>query len=222
MQHPKFCSEPEHFIRAFGIIQKDLLEIFNYIEPDDRNLQTYSYRVHELFMRACIEVEANFKAILEENGYSRSGDWRILDYRKIEASHFLSMYEIKLPTWRSGTKILKPFDDWVASGKPAWYQDYHAAKHDRHRSFTKANLENLLLSVAGVAVLLGAQFLDGHFGSSATLLATFGPGDGFENAIGSYFRIKFPDNLPLAERYSFTWPSIKSDPDPFENFPYPP
>lgn len=220
MRHPKFCAEPEHYIRAFEIIQKDLIEIFDYIEPDNVNLATYSYRIHELFMRSCIEVEANLKAILKENGYSKTSNWTIADYRKIEQSHFLSMYEVKLPVWRTGTKILKPFEAWTANGKPVWYQEYHAAKHDRHGAFMKANFENLLTSVAGLVVLLGAQFLSGCFESEAGLLATFGPSDGYEKAIGGYFRIKFPDNIPVTERYDFDWPSLSGQTDPFVSYPY--
>ena len=97
--HKKFASDPEHYTRAFSIIQKDLLEIFDYIEPSDINLRCYSFRLHELFMRACIEVEANFKAILVENGYTKSGDLNMGDDRKTEASHRLSAFEVKFPVW---------------------------------------------------------------------------------------------------------------------------
>ena len=221
MRHPKFCTEPEHYIRAYEIIQKDLIEIFDYIEPDEANLGTYSFRIHELFMRACIEVEANFKAILNENGYAKPGNWNIVDYRKIETSHFLSLYEVKLPVWRSGTKILRPFRDWTMNGQPNWYQEYHATKHDRHTAFTKANFENLLNSITGLVVLLGAQFLEGCFASQASLLAVFGPNDGYEDAIGGYFKIKFPPSIPAAERYNFDWHTIEGQADPFANYPYP-
>jgi len=62
-----YAEAPEHYVRAFMIIQNDLQKLFEYVEPADENLGTYSYRIHELFMRSCIELEANFKAILREN-----------------------------------------------------------------------------------------------------------------------------------------------------------
>lgn len=71
VSHPDFANFPEHYIRAFLLIQKDLLKLFDYIEPADENLNTFSYRVHELLTRTCIEVEANLKAILLENGYTK-------------------------------------------------------------------------------------------------------------------------------------------------------
>jgi hypothetical protein len=32
IMHPDFAKEPQHYIRAFELIQKDLLELFDYIE----------------------------------------------------------------------------------------------------------------------------------------------------------------------------------------------
>jgi hypothetical protein len=100
IRHRMFATDPEHYVRAFAIIQKDILELFDFVEPADTNLPCYSYRIHELFMRTCIEIEANFKAILAENGYGRSGDWNMTDYQKTEASHLLSAYLVKFPVWQ--------------------------------------------------------------------------------------------------------------------------
>jgi hypothetical protein len=57
----EYANLPHHYTRAFFIIQKDLLNIFEFIEPADVNLIAYSFRIHELLMRICIEIEANFK-----------------------------------------------------------------------------------------------------------------------------------------------------------------
>ena len=81
MLHPKFAQAPEHYVRAFLLLLKDLQELFDYIEPADKNLHCYSYRIHALLLRACVEVEANCKAILKENGYSKSDNWNMDDGR---------------------------------------------------------------------------------------------------------------------------------------------
>jgi hypothetical protein len=78
ISHPKLSSEAEHYIRAFFIIQKDLIELFDYIEPANTNNNCYSYRIHELFMKTCIGVEANFKAILFENTYRKRKNLTIM------------------------------------------------------------------------------------------------------------------------------------------------
>jgi hypothetical protein len=90
IMHPAFAKEPQHYIRAFELIQEDLLDLFDYIEPADVNLHCYSYRIHALHLRTCIEVEANCKAILKENGYPTGSDWNMRDYKKLEKTHHLS------------------------------------------------------------------------------------------------------------------------------------
>src|SRR5215510_11889193 len=97
---PRYAIAPKQFIRAFELIQKDLLELFDYVEPADKNRECYSFRILELLLRTCIEVEANCKAILEENGYTRPGNWNMRDdYFKLNLTHRLSSYEVKFPVW---------------------------------------------------------------------------------------------------------------------------
>jgi hypothetical protein len=90
----RYACAPEQYVLAFELIQKDLLELFDYIEPAHLNRQCYSYRIHELLMRTCVEVEANCKAIMSENGYSPppNRNWKRVDYKKLEVTHKLSSY----------------------------------------------------------------------------------------------------------------------------------
>jgi hypothetical protein len=201
IRHPKFAAEPEHYVRAFTIIQKDVLELFDFVEPADTNLSCYSYRIHELFMRTCIEIEANFQAILNENGYVRAGDWNMVDYRKSEPSHLLSAYLIKFPVWQGAKHTRQPFGAWPIDRGLAWYQDYNAAKHSRHGNFGKASFSNLLDAFAALAAVLSAQFWTEDFSPSAGFYAAEGSWDGLEGAVGGYLRVKFPDAWPAAERY---------------------
>ncbi len=169
IKHRKYAADAHLYIRAFMLIQKDLLNIFDYIEPSEDNKYCYPHRIHEILLRACVEVEANFKAILAENGYpvQRKKDkdvwWGMKDYRKVEKTHRLSEYEIHYPLWRSNLStehfILQPFKGWAnPSDEPEWYRAYNATKHDRHRSFKSATLLNAVSAVAGLFALLTAQF----------------------------------------------------------------
>ena len=89
----RYAFAAQQYVRAFEIIQKDLLELFDYVEPADKNECCYSYRIHELLMRTCIEVEANCKAVMGENGYTPPGGWWSRnDYKKLERTHKLSSY----------------------------------------------------------------------------------------------------------------------------------
>ena len=82
IKHPKYANSPEQYIRAFLLLQKDLQLLFDYVEPSEINLTCYSYRIHELLLRACVEVEANCKAILLENGYQKDAEMNMTDYKK--------------------------------------------------------------------------------------------------------------------------------------------
>lgn len=231
IQHVKFAKDRSHYIQSFYVLEKDVREIFDYVEPCDQNKDVFSIRIHSLFMRACIEAEANFKAILRENGYTKKDKkgktkpekyWTIDDYKKVNQSHFLSDYQICFPTWRTGRKDFTPFLDWnTAGGALRWYQAYNASKHDRHTSFDKATLENLVQAFLGVLVLLTAQFHKHNFYPQDGFLSFAGPGDGLEIGISQYFPIILPSNIPPNSCYDFDWDSIKDEPDPFQNYPYP-
>ncbi len=226
----EYSQAPEHYVRAFLLIQKDLQLIFEFIEPSDGNLQTHSYRIHELFMRTCIEVEANFKAILKENifnprdkeGKSRlEKKWNIHDYRKVATTHHLSSYQVHLPIWDGTCGVFKPFAGWSATSELMWYQSYNKSKHDRHVQFREANLQNLLLSVSGLLALLSSQFGTQDFAPGHTLLATSGGGYySTSPALGDFFHIDFPDDWTDEEKYEFDWETLKTQPHRFAQIDY--
>ncbi|MCH8684271.1 hypothetical protein [Pedomonas mirosovicensis] len=224
IRHPKYATDPAHFIRSFLMIQRDLQSLLDFIEPADTNLQTYSFRIHQLLMATCMEIEANFKAIFFDNGCDLGSKGNIKTYEQVGKSHQLSGYEIKLPLWRERTMILRPFRNWPnAIGKgPSWYQAYNNLKHNRHENFAQANLENLLNAIAGLAILLTAQFQHEAFSSGPDFLSISLEADtgGFESCIGDYFTVRYPTDWPENERYDFDWRQFKSEKDPFVNYPY--
>ncbi len=56
---------------------------------------------------------------------------------------------------------IKPFEKWDDS-KPTqslkWYHNYNAVKHDRENEFSKATLLSVIEALAGLAILLKAQY----------------------------------------------------------------
>ena len=219
VMHPKYANSPEQYIRAFLLIQKDLQILFDYVEPAENNLKCYSNRIHELLLRACIEIEANFNAILFENGFTKR-DMNMHDYKKIETSHRLSSYQIIIPVWRGQGNIRTPFAPWK-EGKPLpWYQAYNQTKHDRHEAFSLATFENMLDAVCGLLIVLSSQFWTHDFSPASMVIEWDGPDDGTEYAIGRYFRIKFPSDWPEEQKYDFNWQEIKKEENPFTSFDY--
>lgn len=225
--HPKFAESPSHYVRGFMLLLKDLQELFDYIEPADSNLSCYSYRIHALLLRACVEVEANCKAILKENEYIKRDkkgqdvDMNMSDYKKINVTHRLSSYQVHIPYWSGNKNMRKPFSAWSTGDALPWYSAYNTTKHDRLTEFKEATFEHLLDACCGVLVILSAQFWNRDFSPvDDFLVAHSGVDDGMESGIGGYFRVKFPDDFPDELRYDFDWQKLKQEPDPFQIFDY--
>lgn len=225
-----YAIAPEHYTRAFLMIQEDLLKLFEYVEPADGNLSTFSFRIHGLLVRTCIEIEANFKAILRENIFNptkKDGSpkpencWSIRDYKRVNKTHHLDAYSIQIPIWRGQNDMFRPFCGWKNGGILTWYQAYNESKHDRLEKFKAANFENLLNAVAGLVVLLSSQFNSVDFSSGPTAMAlatdTYYRG---QAAIGGFFRIQFPADWSDDEKYDFDWSELKKEENKFQRIDY--
>ena len=163
-------------------------------------------------MRFCVEVEANCKAILVDNGYTRADDrdWTMNDYKKVGPTHKLHEYEVRLPLWHGTKGTRKPFAPWGAQNTAlAWYQNYNEAKHDRHNYFHLANFDSLIDSACGLVALLSAQCYTYDFEPDVIGGGLGNPTDGFEIAIGGKFHVKFPA-WPPAQQYGFNWSQLEN------------
>lgn len=222
----EYAINPGHFVRAYQLIQRDLQQLFEYIEPSPESLATFSYRIHNLLMRTCIEIEANFKAILNENIYTPQTDrnnnpiYNISVYKKIDVSHHLSSYELALPIWNGSAKVFTPFRSWKDNQPLDWYQAYNASKHDRHEAFKKANMGHLLNAVTGLLVLLSAQFKAEDFSAGSRGLAIGYDYHEGDVAIGGLFRITFPKNWSENEMYDFNWSELEKKQERFQKINY--
>lgn len=225
--HPRYATDPRHYVRAFLLIQEDILELFSYVEPSDLNAGTYSHRIQQLLMRTCVEIEANFTAIFLDNGYAKvSQNLNIVDYKLINLSHRLSAFEVRVPGWKGGAGHRRPFAAWETDQPLTWYQAYNKSKHSRHENFHLSTFNSLIDAFCGLNVLLSAQFMSEEYAPGSKSLSvsgtcyTFEGNDGMEPSIGDMLRIKFPADWPATERYDFNWPDLTKQDDPFENFDY--
>lgn len=203
------------------MIHKDLAHILEYVQADNRNGSVFGYRIHELLMRTCVECEANFKAILQENSFTKSGRWTMREYSRVDHSHRLSDYQVFLPSWRGTMGEFCPFGAWK-EGKPLpWYEAYNGSKHDRHESLSSANLQMLIQAVGGLLVLLISQFNNEDYSGLPEGLAIGGPSlYKWDATIGDLFRISRPDNWTEDQFYDFDWKELKGLIDPFQKFDY--
>jgi hypothetical protein len=146
------------------------------------------------------------KAILKENGYPKQGDWTMNDYKKIEDSHRLSAFRVKVPSWRGTRNIRMPFATLAFQPRktPCWYMAYNDTKHDRHVNFARANLGNVLRH---------------EFDPTSFPIRPDNDSDLFYPAQWSLFGVRFPDDWPPEQHYDLTnWEYTQ--PNPFQHFPY--
>lgn len=225
-----YSQNPEYYTRAFSIIQQDIIKLFEFIEPADINNSTYSFRIHELLTRICIEIEANFKAILRENIFNpvdkygkpkNEKNWNINDFKIVNKTHHLDNYSIQLPFWKGKTNIRKPFSEWKNNNGLKWYQAYNESKHDRVHNFDKANFENLIDAYAGLCTILSSQFRGEEFKPGGKSLGVntdcyFGGGFG----LGGFLIVDFPDDWKDEELYDFDWSKLKTQTVRFQKIDY--
>lgn len=190
-------------IRAYHVIESDLIRLFEYVEPDVRNLTTFSTRLYEILLRASTEFESNCKAILAENGYSRDGNWTMIDYKKIDLAMRLSEYSLRLPIWADVPREIRPLSHWKKGSSLPWYTAYNSVKHNRITEFKNANLENAVDALGALFVVLFGQFNILTF-SAHELVNSYNEWEGWLAHHNSIFSIKLPDTWREDDCYDFS------------------
>ena len=224
----EYAEHPEMYIRSFNMIQEDVKKLFEYVERADQNLQTYSMQILNLFFRICVEVEANFKAILRENTYHGDGTWwNMKDYRKINKTHHLSSYKVKYPIWSGVRSTFMPFADWTTDDPKAkleWYDVYNNCKHNRYQHMPEATFATMLDAFAGLFALLSAQFGHEEYSPGSILLSVGADDDAYYEdtfGIGDYLQVEYPSDWTREELYDFDWDKLKkSGEERFRKFDY--
>ncbi len=228
--NPNYICDPRNInnigelYRSFKLLEFDLKKIFEFIEPNDNNLNTFSHRLYEILLRAATEFETNAKAILNANGYMSKSDFKMQDYRKLNKPCKMSEYEVILETWSPHKKKIKPFEAWKHTHTLNWYKAYNEVKHNRSTMFMKASLDNVLQALAGVFVILYAQIdylaETGLIREGRTMMFLV-EDDGCTNPmqVDSIFNIKRP-SWKDAEKYSFDWDTLKIYPEPFQKYDF--
>jgi hypothetical protein len=122
------------------------------------------------------------------------------DYKKLDPTHHLSSFQVRLPIWDGSENPRSPFAEWKSGNSLPWYKAYNDVKHSRHVNFDQSNFRNMLDSMCGLVALLGSQFFTIDIGPEA-YVSDMSSLPGYEIAIGNYFEIS---------GHSSTQPDIES------------
>lgn len=211
-------SEIQSLLTTAHLIIRDLYEIFNYVEPNNTNLSTFSHHIYELLLRTATEFESNCRGILIANGYVTTTNMNIRDYFRIASVQRLSEYKVVYDRWVQHYEF-RPFETWnTANYSPLpWYQAYNSVKHNRFANFSDASLGNLMSAVSGLLCILHSQF--GENMQSVCFSGISKTQSSEDHVITDSFSIITP-TYPETEQYGFIWDNIKRNANPIQNFQF--
>ena len=146
IRHPAYAYRAHRWVRAY-VLQDDLVEYLESVEPADVNLETYLLRAADLLIRACIEVEANLAAILRANTYTKVGSLNMdKGHSKVGEVALSSQFSVQFPHWDGSHRQHGSLSACGRTGPDqplAWYQAYNAVKHDRAEHLVDATFGHL-------------------------------------------------------------------------------
>jgi hypothetical protein len=202
--------EIRNHLHAYYILRDDLINVFEYIEPSDYNISTYSQKLYEILLRSCTEIESLCKLVFEKNGIELNKEGDIKRYSDLNCPMKLSDYEIKC--YGYDISSFKPFGAFSEQKRedrsPIWYKEYNNVKHNRFMKFKSASLKNSIHALGGVFVMLCAQV-------TKSFEIVHGAIGGYTALIPKLFDIIQEPQWNNDEEYDFDWEVLKNDPTPY-------
>lgn len=202
-------------LASYEILKRDLRRLFEFIEPVVANEDAFSHRTFELLLRACTEVESNFKEVAAANNHHDFHNMK--RYSDLEDPMKLSSYEVRCVA--ADFAAFSPFASFTHAVReqrsPKWYRAYNHVKHHRADKFAEATLECVVHALGGLHVLLLAQY-----GPSLDSRMTMSP-EGFPQQAHDLFSAIAEPSWSELERYEFDWEALKTQPNRYQQHPVP-
>lgn len=151
-------------------LEKEFLELANFIHFSDDQLKVYSMHIADLIVRCSIEIESISKELyfelggnknpLDDNGNTRDlyFDTDCLDLLENRWHITQKQVIVSAPTFyfeNESNKIFTPLHKANKRGSSGskWKQAYQAVKHNRKESLKKATIENLMYAMGALYIL---------------------------------------------------------------------
>lgn len=164
------------FWPVYKNLEKEVIQLANYVQFTDDQINAYSLHIADLIVRCAIEIEALSKELYKAVGGDMSptdtdGKTRDLFFDTdcidlLEKKWKLSKKQIIVSATNfyftdNAYRILTPLHKAYKRGSSGskWKQAYQAVKHDRINSLKKASIENLLQAL-GALYILNLYFKD--------------------------------------------------------------
>lgn len=186
---------PNLYWPVYMNLEKDFLELAEYIHISDDQLNVYSMHIADLIIRCAIEIESISKELYESLGgnmtpVDNNGNPRDIYFDTdcldlLEQKWLISKKEITVSATNFyftnvNTRVLTPLVKCNIRGKGKWKCAYQAVKHNRIKSLKKATIENLLYAM-GALYILNLYYKDERIDIGRVYLADHD----FDNRVGS-------------------------------------
>lgn len=158
-------------------IENDVIDTFNYVEPDSRNFGSFSRKYKDLLSAIGSEVDVVGKSIAEliDTNDKKLPDAHIAHWGLVVERRFPHISSVTLDV--RGIFQLTPWNNWAnekskdknerviyrlkdGSSNPEWWRAYYKTKHRRRSlanpedsNYERANLKNVLNGLAGLFAL---------------------------------------------------------------------
>lgn len=151
-----------YFWNAYKRLEKEVLELSEYIHISDDQLDVYSLKIGDLLVRTAIEAETLVKLLYHENGGTKpNGKDLYFDtdcFKLLEDKWTLSKKTIVVTApsfFLTGNRMLRPLHKAYKRGTSSskWQIAYQAVKHDRVNNQKSGNIGNLLLALGALYIL---------------------------------------------------------------------
>lgn len=141
---------------SFRLLYRDLIEVFEYVEPVSAHREVYSHRLFALLLRACTDFESVAKDALVAQGCPKPrSEMTVFDYRTLEPTYKLEAAIATLNLSQGEPLTFQPYRDWSTQEPPLpWYSNYNKVKHNRQQEFARASMENVVTAIGALLALL--------------------------------------------------------------------
>lgn len=138
----------------FLALEQDLITLSRYIEFSEQNFEAYSLEMARILMASTQEVDVLLKEICASDK-NNSSKMKIDDYRAFFAN--ADEWDIDKKAFLRNMILiprhnihLSPWENWKPGKAPDWWTANNKIKHHRATEFHRANLSNVLNSVAAL------------------------------------------------------------------------
>lgn len=136
----------------FIALEADIESLSRYVEFTKDNFKTYSIEIAHILLASSSEVDVVAKQFCKRLD-AKSKASQIDQYREVITSAIPEFADSLISLPRYGLE-LSPWSNWNNNQSPLWWKSHNEVKHQRNEHFPKANIKNVLNSMAGLFILI--------------------------------------------------------------------